>query len=223
MADARLRFFIIAFVGALGLVVWTLPQWWATVNPESSVAACLEGVPLDLCAQYSNLPRGDKEAYETISAGDAEAELFPKPDWAAALITARLTGENTSAPEATEPFEPPQGAQVVSDGEFTGLDFVRIARGEFTIYQDSLGARTLRIEEDFVMSRAPDIHIVFTRNPDPNDVTGVGIDYIDVGEIKGNQGAQNYVVPQGVDFSRYPVLALYSPSYDAVLGTASLR
>lgn len=223
MADARLRFFMIAFVGALALVVWTLPQWWATVNPESSVAACLEGVPLDICAQYANLPRGDREAFLTISEGEPDTELPAKPQWAAALVTARLNTENTSAPEATELFEPPTGAQVVSQGEFTGVDNVRFARGGFMIYQQPTGERLLRIEEDFLTSRAPDIHLVFTRNPDPNDISGVGIDYLDVGTLKGNEGAQNYDVPQGIDFSRYPVLVLYSPSYDAVLGTASLQ
>ena len=223
MADSRIRFFMIAFVGALALAVWTLPQWWASINPESSVAACLEGVPLEVCAQYANLPRADKAAYDEIAEGNEDDNLPAKPQWAAALVMARLTAENTFAPEAEEPFTAPANASIATEGEFSGVDLIRTARGGFTIYQEPTGARTLRIEEDFVVVRAPDLHLIFTRNPDPSDITGVGIDYIDVGELKGNFGAQNYVVPQGVDFSRYPVLAIYSPVYDAVIATASLQ
>jgi hypothetical protein len=80
----------------------------------------------------------------------------------------------------------------------------------------------LRIE-NFETTPAPDVHIIFTRNPDPMDERGVGVDYIDVGVLEGVFGNQNYVVPAGVDFSVYPILALYSVQYDLVISTATLQ
>ncbi|NJR12510.1 DM13 domain-containing protein [bacterium] len=71
--------------------------------------------------------------------------------------------------------------------------------------------------------RAPDLHVIFTRNPDPMDAAGVGVDYIDVGTLKGTIGNQTYTVPESVDFTQYPVLALYSPTLDLVMSTATLR
>ncbi|MCA9913764.1 MAG: DM13 domain-containing protein, partial [Anaerolineae bacterium] len=105
---------------------------------------------------------------------------------------------------------------------FTPVDAVRSAEGTLTIYQLPTQERFLRIEADFRSSRAPNIHIILTRNPDPMDERGVGFDYIEIGELHANVGAQVYDLPPTVDFSRYPILALYSPEYDAVLATATI-
>ena len=221
--DTRFRITVVALLGLLAAAIWTLPYWWSLVNPQSIVAEGLPGLTMDERAAYAALDNTLKRAYTALYEGDEDEGMTSQPDWAVALVQARFNQQDQPAPESNDPFEPPPGSVVVASGEFASVDAVQQARGNLMVYQNPDGTRLLRLENDFGSSRAPNMHIILTRNPDPMDERGVGVDYIDVGALHGNIGAQNYVLPPSVDFDRYPVLALYSPDYDAVLATATLR
>lgn len=222
--DVRFRFFIVGIMALVIAAVWTFPQWWVLVNRDSAVADVFPGLETELQADFVALPEADKEAYFEILNGDENAtEPDPQPEWARALVRARLTGDDQQAPGSDVPFEAPDGARVLATGEFAAVDAVRSAEGEFTVYQQPDLSRVLRLGDEFRSSRAPDVHLIFTRNPDPTDERGVGDDYFDLGALQGNVGGQTFEVPSPVDFSRYPVVALYSPEYDAVLATAAVR
>lgn len=221
--DLRLRLILITAMGLLVFAAWTVPEWWAFANPESPVAQGLPGLELEARAQFDALPSDQQQAYFTIFEGDEDIELEAYPDWALALVRARFFSEDVAAAESTELFEPPAGSSVIATGEWNAIDPVRIAEGEVTIYRLSDSTRLLRFNEEFTSARAPDIHIILTRNPDPSDEQGVGVDYIDIGELRGNFGAQNYTIPESADFSRYPVMALYSVEFDQVLATLTIR
>jgi hypothetical protein len=222
--DTRFRMMMITFVGLIAALVWALPYWWAFVNPESVIAEGLPGLTMDERAAYAALPNNIKTAYEAIYDGDDDTEIEPQPEWALALVRARFNQEDLLAAEGNTPFEQPSGSQIIVTGQFASIDSVRQASGNLTIYQNPDGTRLLHIEENFRISRAPEMHLILTRNPDPMaESTGVGVDYIDIGVLRGNVGQQNYTIPPSVDFNRYPVLAIYSSQYDAVLGTATLQ
>lgn len=224
MSESRFRIIIIAFFGLLAGATWTLPTWWPLVSGSGANQIIYPELADDLQTDFVSLPPEDQAAYFALRNGNEDAEIEGQPDWALALIQARLTTEDQLAAEGAEVFEPPAGTTPLVSGTFQGVDeTIRLAEGDLTIYQRSDLTRFLRIESEFSSSRAPDIHIIFTRNPDPTDEQGVGVDYVDIGELRGNIGGQNYEVPQGIDFSQYPILALYSPQYDAVLATATLR
>ncbi|MGJ3238126.1 MAG: DM13 domain-containing protein [Anaerolineae bacterium] len=221
--DLRFRLILITLIALFTLASWTLPEWWALANPESSIAQGLPGLEMEERVLFNALPIAEQQAYVAIYEGDEDLEVEPQPDWALALVRSRFFSEDTSAPEATEPFEVPAGATEIASGEWLGVDAVRQAEGDVTIYRLSDGTRLLRFEEGFVSLPAPDIRVIFTRNPDPTDERGVGVDYIDVDALRGNIGAQNYTVPSSVDFSRYPVMVLYSERFDQVLATLTIR
>lgn len=225
--DLRIRLLMILAVAILAALPWTLPQWWAFANPESPIAAGLPELELEARALFDALPSEEQAAYFLIYEGDEDIELLPNPDWALALVRARLLGTDTSAPEAIEPFEEPAGSIVIATGEWLEIDAVRRAEGEIIIYQLNDGSRMLRFDESFRSSRAPDVHIILSRNTalttDPMDERGVGVDYIDIGLLKGSIGAQNYAIPASADFSRYPVMALYSVEFKELLATLTIR
>ncbi len=221
--DLRFRLILVSTVTLLVVAAWTLPEWWAFVNPESPVAQGLPGLEMEARALFDNLPANQQQAYFAIYEGDEDFEIDPQQEWALALVRARLFSEDNTTNEATEAFEVPAGASLIATGIWQGLDEVRQAEGEVSIYRLSDGTRLLRFEEGFMSSRAPDIHIIFTRNPDPMDGRGVGIDYLDAGSLRANTGAQNYTIPQSVDFSRYPLMALYSVEFEQVLATLTIR
>ncbi|MGB7341358.1 MAG: DM13 domain-containing protein [Phototrophicaceae bacterium] len=221
--DLRLRLLIITMVGLVAAAAWTLPEWWAIANPESPIAQGLPGLEIEGRSLFDALPNAEQRAYFELFEGDDDLEIEPQADWALALVRARFFSEDSAAPEATEAFEVPAGASLIATGIWQGLDDIRQAEGDVTMYRLSDGTRLLRFEENFLSSRAPDMHVVFTRNPDPSDERGIGVDYIDVGTLRGTVGAQSYVIPESVDFSRYPVMALYSVEFDQVLATLTIR
>jgi len=221
--DIRFRVILIVLVAAATVAVWTLPDWWVVVNPESSVAEGLPGMSVDLRVQFAALPNSIQNAYYTLYYGDEDEDMMAQPDWALALVEARFLTEDIPAPENDVPFEPPTGSSMVASGRFSSIDNIRQATGDLMIYQNAVGDRILRLDTNFRSSRAADMYLIFTRNPDPTNEEGVGVDFIEVGALHGTYGAQTYNVPSVVDFSRYPVLALYSKRYAAVLATATIR
>lgn len=220
--DFRMRFLMVLAVALVAAIPWTLPLWWGLANPESPIAAGLPELEIEARALFDALPPEEQAAYFLIYEGDEDIELMPKPEWALALVRARLLGSDTSAPEAIEPFEEPAGSIQIALGTWLGIDAVRRAEGDMLIYQLNDGSRLLRFDENFASSRAPDVHIILTRNPDPMDERGVGVDYIDIGILKGNIGAQNYTIPTSADFSRYPVMALYSQEFGELIATLTI-
>lgn len=220
--DLRFRLIMIGSVVLLIIATWTLPEWWALANPESPVAQGLPGLEIEARALFDNLPSLQQQAYFAIFEGDEDFEIEAQPEWALALVRTRFFGEDSIA-ETTETFEVPAGASFIASGIWQEVDAVRQAEGDISIYRLSDGTRLLRFEENFMSSLAPDIHIIFTRNPDPMDDRSVGVDYIAVGNLGANIGAQNYTIPRGVDFSRYPVMALYSVGFEQVLATLTIR
>jgi hypothetical protein len=221
--DLRIRLLMVLGVALLAALPWTLPQWWALANPESPIAAGLPELELEARALFDLLPEEEQAAYFLLYEGDEEIEILPKPDWALALVRSRLLGEDTTAPEALELFEAPEGAVDVGRGTWDEIDVIRRAEGDIVIYQLSDGSRLLHFDANFASTRAPDVHIILSRNPDPKDERGIGVDYIDIGSLKGNVGAQNYLVPASADFSRYPVMALYSVQYEELIATLTIR
>ena len=47
-------------------------------------------------------------------------------------------------------------------------------------------------------------------------------DFIDLGDLKGNIGAQNYVIPDGIDLDRYSTVSVWCVRFRVVFGTAEL-
>jgi hypothetical protein len=224
--DTRFRLTVLALLGVLVAAVWTFPRWYPILNPNT-VAVAFPDLELDVQDDFLLLPADLQRAYQRLRRGDADDDLEPQPALALALVRARLLGIDLVAPDDVQLAPIPNGAVTVRRGTFIKpnrdvTDLARGAQGNVIIYQLPTGERFLRLE-NFSTTRAPDLHLVFTRNPDPYDKQGVRVDYIDVGELLYTVGTQTYVVPSGVDFAVYPILALYSPALNYVMSSATLR
>lgn len=219
--DIRFRLLIIGVAGVLAAAVWLLPYWYPVVN-QNTVSDPFPGLPEEAWLDFLALPADVQQAFRTLRDGNEDEGMAAEPEAALALVEARLFSTPQPAPEAEAVFEPPQGSVILRQGEFIQIDIIRGARGELRIYQLPDQTRLLRLE-NFEITPASDVHVIFTRNPDPMDERGVGVDYIDLGMLKGTFGNQTYTVPAGVDFSIYPILALYSVTYDTVISVATLR
>ena len=110
----------------------------------------------------------------------------------------------------------------VASGSFRDGDSFHKGSGKAGIYQVDGGTFVLRFE-DFNVTNGPDLHVYLVKNTDPvtsGDVNDGG--YLDLGSIKGNQGAQNYPIPVGTDLSQYHSVVIYCQPFHVVFSVASL-
>lgn len=131
--------------------------------------------------------------------------------------------ETTEAAAAESPVEPEFEPVVLATGEFMDADSFHRGSGTATIYELEDGSRILRLE-DFDVTNGPDLHVFVSPTAVPetsDDVMGVG--YVDLGELKGNRGDQNYdlppdvVLPEG-EFS----IVIYCVPFHVVFATATV-
>jgi hypothetical protein len=108
-------------------------------------------------------------------------------------------------------------------GRFQGE--VHKTSGRATVYQQADGARVLRLT-DFSTSNGPALHVLLIdgNNPDAaKDFTLAAVKNIDLGDLKGNQGSQDYRIPAGADLQQLNTISIYCMRFHANFGTASLQ
>jgi len=228
--DVRFRFGVIGILVLLVAGVWFFPTWYPLLD-RNSVPNPFPGLEESAWQAFLNLPSDQQAAYKALRDGNRKEKIEGRAAEALALVRAQVLETDIPAPSEQATYTPMEGSTLVRQGIFRQIDVIRWARGKMTIYQLPNQQRELHLgpatddatAPPFQTVRAPDLHLIFTRNPDPLDAAGVGVDYIEVGSIQGTIGHQTYTVPQSVDFNQYPVLALYSPTLNMVISTATLR
>lgn len=124
---------------------------------------------------------------------------------------------NESLPEV-------QTAQAASRPLVTGTfhDGAHKTSGTASIYQLADGKQVLRLA-NFETSNGPDVQVYLVAAPDALDnetVTKAG--FLPLGELKGNQGDQNYELPAGVDLNKYRSVSIWCRRFSVNFGTAPL-
>ena len=97
--------------------------------------------------------------------------------------------------------------------------------GRATIYRTSDGGQTLRLT-DFTTSNGPDVHVVLVQADDANltkEIVTDQLDRVELGQLKGNQGDQNYDLPASVDLQKYNAAVIYCERFHAIFGVARLE
>lgn len=97
--------------------------------------------------------------------------------------------------------------------------------GRATIYRTSDGKQNLRLT-DFATSNGPDVHVVLAQADDANLTKAIVTDQLDrveLGQLKGNQGDQNYDLPASVDLQKYNAAVIYCERFHAIFGVARLE
>jgi hypothetical protein len=121
------------------------------------------------------------------------------------------------------PFAADRDAQPLYTGKLSGK--LHETSGRATVYRQPDGTVILRLT-DFHTSNGPDVHVVLATGDDPaiqNAVPGKALASVEVGELKGNEGDQDYELPANTDFARYSTVAIYCERFHAVFGTATLQ
>ena len=127
---------------------------------------------------------------------------------------------NTAAvhrPEfVAEASEPAAAPEVVT--EFAGAfeSDAHPTAGTASVLGNGTGQRFLRFE-NFETDNGPDLNVYLV-----NSSTGDVSDFIDLGDLKGNIGDQNYEIPEGVDLSVYDEVVIWCVRFGVGFGDAFL-
>ena len=227
-------------VTAAGIVVAAIPAlalaWWLG-SPLFLDKTVDEEFPLTSTAQVpDDMTRAEaekimEEATESEVQVNEEMPAMMKPADEGSnggSSSSTPTAEDATAmpgptPTAMSPADEAPGPVALSTGSFRDADNFHHGSGQATIYQLPDGTYLLRLE-DFNGTNGPELHVLLSPHPDPtsrSQVTGPG--YIDLGDLKGNIGNQNYPVPAGVDVTGYQSVVIYCKPFHVLFSVAPLK
>ena len=124
-----------------------------------------------------------------------------------------------SAPVASAAGSAPT-ATVLATGRFHGV--AHQSMGTAAIHRLADGRRVLRFT-DFETSNGPDVHVYLVAADDAADsatVTRAG--FVELGQLKGNIGDQNYELPASIDLGRYRAVTIWCKRFSVNFATAPL-
>lgn len=111
-------------------------------------------------------------------------------------------------------------APALESGNFYSI--LHPTKGTATIYRLPDGRVVLRLT-NFKTSNGPDVHIYMVAADDAKDnATVKHVGFIDLGEIKGNIGDQNYALGPDVDLAKYRAVSVWCKRFSVNFGAARL-
>lgn len=109
---------------------------------------------------------------------------------------------------------------VLAKGHFHGV--AHGSKGTATVLQLAGGVRVLRFT-DFETSNGPALHVYLVAEQDATDNDTVRkAPFIDLGELKGNKGDQNYELPAEMDLDIYRAVTIWCQRFSVNFATAPL-
>lgn len=132
----------------------------------------------------------------------------------------------TVAPTASQTSKPDRGERrkrlpkTLAEGTFRGLDHSASGKALFVKLAD--GSRVLRFE-DFDVQNGPDLKVYLSSAPASSEQGVFDDDIIDLGDLKGNIGNQNYKLPTGTDIDRYSSAVIWCKRFGVGFAVAGLQ
>lgn len=128
---------------------------------------------------------------------EAEAEAAPAPEQ-------NPPPSETAPPASTEP-----AVSLVARGGFSPEDHA--GRGTVNLYTDG-NQSVVRFEDDFATENGPDLYAVVY----------VGGERVELGQLKGNQGSQNYELPADIAPESVNAVSVWCKRFDSTFTTATV-
>lgn len=195
---------IVMIAGVVG-VVFVLAAGWYLVSPLFIDETVDEAFP------------GEVVGVET-----AVSEPTAPSDEAVDDLAEPVLNEGKLRDKMVDEDMPAEGRpELLGQGQFVDIDDLHRGSGLAMVFALPDGRRILRVEE-FNVTNGPDLHVILSSAAAPTSRDDIGDDYIDLGELKGNMGNQNYDIPEGVDISAYQSVVIYCVPFHVVFSTAAI-
>lgn len=181
----------------------------------ASDAAGDDGLAVMAPARRAMLEQGMAMAREAANAESQDAAAAMTAD-AVAMLEQAVAAPGTAGQPAAS------GPQAVAQGSFKDADAFHRGSGTATIYRTEGGAHLLRLE-NLAVTNGPALRVILSTHPDPERSEQVKQEgYVDLGDLKGNRGNQNYPIPAGVDLSAHQSVVIFCYPFAVVFSVATL-
>lgn len=137
-----------------------------------------------------------------------------KVDEAAPTFARGQTDPDAAASDPDATADP-----VALSGAF--IDRSHPTEGKALVLTDGAGQRVLRFE-GFETDNGPDLNVYLSPSPPDADAGVFDDDYVDLGELKGNVGDQNYEIAEDVDLEKYSTVVIWCVRFKVAFGAAAL-
>jgi len=108
--------------------------------------------------------------------------------------------------------------RIAAEGDFISRSHP--TRGVATVLTDGI-QRFLRFE-DFATDNGPDLNVYLSTAATDAPASQFDDDFIDLGDLKGNIGSQNYEIPAEVDLDVYSTVVIWCVRFSVIFGAAEL-
>jgi hypothetical protein len=197
-------------------VVLVFAVAWYLISPLFIDRQVSEGFPT-----LAHMPTKTAKAIQSEAAAIvATAELGFQPAEATAAME---TAEVQTPSEASDSMPDNEGAQmiVLASGDF--YDIAHVGMGVATIYELADGSRVLRFE-NFEVLNGPDLHVYLAADSIVPNTTGEELKgALDLGELKGNLGDQNYSIPSDVVLENFRSVVIWCVPFRVPFNAATLN
>lgn len=175
------------------------------------------------------LERGKKETATPTSTAVADVSLTP--DSLAPTLAGGVAALPTVDPLVVSLMQAAGMQQlaigdepfIIYAGDFTVIDPMHRADGTASIYKIGDKQRILRLDPFQIVSGA-DLHVILSKHPEPRtSAEALQPQYVDLGPLQNTSGAQNYLLPDDADISKYQSVVIYSMSSYLIFSTATLE
>jgi hypothetical protein len=133
--------------------------------------------------------------------------------------------EEEGMPAEVEVEEPmpdmPEQPQIRVEASGPFIDRSHPTSGNAIVLGDGTGQRFLRFE-DFRTDNGPDLNVYLSSAPQDAPAGQFDDDFIDLGDLKGNVGSQNYEIPRDVDLDHYSTVVIWCVRFSVIFGAAEL-
>ena len=112
--------------------------------------------------------------------------------------------------------------KILKQGSFVDADFIHKGSGQAKILEYPDGRKILRFE-NFETINGPDLYVYLAESSSPTgDFKSLG-NFIDLGQLKGNIGDQNYELPRNTDTSAYTSAIIWCKKFGVLFPYAILK
>lgn len=128
---------------------------------------------------------------------------------------------DTAAPadDGGEPAAEPPAPEIatLATGAFRSL--AHTTSGTASIVELGDGRRFVRFE-DLDTDSGPDLRVYLSQAPADGDASALDDAFVDLGALKGNQGNQNYAIPDGVELDDIRSVSVWCRRFSVGFGVA---
>ncbi len=153
----------------------------------------------------------------------SKEELMAMPKEKRAQTILAVTKKMAAMPDKTMQEEMTmQSPVIIKLGLFKDADAIHQGSGKALLYQLKDGSHLLRLE-DFKVTNGPDLMVYLVKKSDVTEASHVTEGYINLGNLKGNIGNQNYIIPAGTDISNYNSAVIWCELFGVLFSPATLQ